>query len=295
MQDEKSLFNEKQTETLKKVRKIFLKVAVWILIAEFALGAVLILAGAYDATIGRIQGTFLILATILFIGVNNFIRMEKGNKIIQCLALTSFIGNLIWGILAVLIMWEVIPALWPESATITSSYGRTFNTTVYHMSVPLIIMLIATYTALASFLISNILVIKENIKSVKPLKITSIVCIVYLWIFGTIITIIQPSEYDEVLGRFALLFGLAYLAAWVTAIAALIISRVSRNKSEKTEISPSQNRVTQDPNTQASTPLVPQTKTDAELRAEIEEQVRREMIEKEVRAKMDAEAEDISG
>ena len=109
---ENSLFSEATLQKIQKTRKIFLKFAVWILIAELVLGAILILTGSWGIEVGRIQGTFLILALILFVSVNNFIRIEKGNKTIQVFALVGFIGNLIWGIFAFLLMWEIVPFYW---------------------------------------------------------------------------------------------------------------------------------------------------------------------------------------
>ena len=271
-----SLFVEDTLRKIQKTRKIFLKFAVWILIAELILGVVLILTGSWDVAIGRIQGTFLILALILFVSVNNFIRIEKGNKTIQIFALIGFISNLIWGIFAFLLMWEIVPFHWTEEIMRTSSYsGYSYPSTKYHMTFYAIIMLISSYAAAAGFWISNILSIKETIKLVKPLKITAVVCVAYLWIFGTIITPIEP-EFKDV-EKLYQLAGLAGLAFGITALAALIISKT--NKKKVTETNTIMNG--------ASTQFTP--KTEAELRAEIEEKVRREMIEKEVRAKMEAE------
>lgn len=271
-----SLFNEDTLQKVQKTRKIFLKFAVWILIAELVLGAVLILTGSWVVAIGRIQGTFLILALILFVSVNNFIRIEKGNKTIQIFALMGFVSNLIWGIFAFLLMWEIVPFHWTEEIMRTSSYyGYSYPSTKYHMTFYAIIMLIASYAAAAGFWISNILSIKETIKLVKPLKITAIVCVAYLWIFGTIMTPIEPEFKDA--EKLYQLAGLAGLAFGITALAALIISKT--NKKKVAELNTTINGV--------STQFAP--KTEAELRAEIEEKVRREMIEKEVRAKMEAE------
>ena len=271
-----SLFNENTLQKIQKTRKIFLKFAVWILIAELVLGAVLILTGGWDIAIGRIQGTFLILALILFVSVNNFIRIEKGNKTIQIFALIGFVSNLIWGIFAFLLMWEIVPFHWIEEIMQTNSYsGYSYPSTKYHMTFYAIIMLIASYAAAAGFWISNILSIKETIKLVKPLKITAVVCVAYLWIFGTIITPIEP-EFKDV-EKLYQLAGLAGLAFGITALAALIISRTNKKKVDESNVV--MNGV--------SAQFTP--KTEAELRAEIEEKVRREMIEKEVRAKMEAE------
>ena len=96
-----------------------------------------------------------------------------------------------------------------------------------------------------------------------------------MWIFGTIITPTEPEFEDvEKLYQLAELAGLAF---GITALAALIISKT--NKKKVAESNTTMNGV--------STQFAP--KTEAELRVEIEEKVRREMIEKEVRAKMEAE------
>ena len=130
-------------------------------------------------------------------------------------------------------------------------------------------MLISAYAAAGGFWVSNIMSIKETIKLVKPLKITAIACVLYLWVFGTIITPIEP-EFKDVEKMYQLA-GLAGLAFGITALAALIISRTNKKKNVEPK----------------STQSV--YKTEAELRAEIEEKVRREMIEKEVRARIEAE------
>ena len=268
------LFNEDTLQKIQKTRKIFLKVAVWILIAELALGAFIILGGAWDISIMKIQGSFLILALVLFVSVNNFIRIEKGDKTVRLFALIGFISNLVWALFALLLIWEALPFNWAEQVAQTSVYNsRSYYVTKYHMTFFAIIMLIAGYTAAAGFWISNVLSIKETIKSVKPLKITAIVCIAYIWAFGTIITPMEP-EFNDVV-RLYMLSGLAGLAFGVTALAALIISKT--NKTKAVELNTGK----------IESATKPVQKSDAELRAEIEEKVRREMIEKEVRAEME--------
>lgn len=275
--EEKSFFNEDTLVKIQKTRKIFLKFAVGILIAELAFGAVLILTGFWDLAIGRIQGTFLIFALILFLGINSFIRLEKGNKIIQTFALIEFISSLVFGVFAFLLMWEIVPANWMEEITKISSYNsRSYTTTVSHMTFWTIAMLVASYATAAGFCIANIMSIKTTIKAVKPLKITAIICTFYLWIFGTIITIIQP-EFSDV-EKLYQLSGLAGLALVITTLAASIISKANKNKQENVARIVNGNNLSQN---------IP--KTEAEIRAEIEEKVRREMIEKEIRTKLEAE------
>lgn len=278
--EEKSFFSEDALTKIRKARQIFLKFAVGILIAELAFGAVLILIGAWDLAIGRIQGTFLILALILFLGINSFIRLEKGNKIIQTFALIEFISSLVFGVFVFLLMWEIVPANWTEEIIKISSYNsRAYTTTISHMTFWAIATLVSSYAAIAGFCIANIMSIETTIKVVKPLKITAIVCTFYLWIFGTIITIIQP-EFKDV-EKLYQLSGLAGLALVVTALAASIISKANKNKQENVA------RIVNGNNLSQNMP-----KTEAEIRAEIEEKVRREMIEKEIRTKLEAEQVD---
>lgn len=269
-----SLFSEKTLQTLQKFRKAFLWAAVWILIAELVMGAIIILSGNWSVIIGKIQGSFLIAAAVLFISVNNFIRMEKGNKAIQTFAVVGFISNMIWGILGFLLLWEILPTVWTETVKTNSYFFSTY--TRYHLTVVAMITLCATYAASGSFWISNVLSINETAKPVKPLKITAVVCMLYLWIFGTVTTLTDP-DYSS-MDRAYQLAALASVAFSITALAAVIISRTSRKKM-----------------VEAAAPVqvaaAPAPKTDAELRAEIEEKVRREMMEEKIRAEIKAEQE----
>ena len=272
-----SLFTDERIQQLQKTRKIFLKFAVWILIAELVFGVFIILTGSWNlATIGRIQATFLLIALILFVNVCNFTRMETGNKIIQIFALIGFLSSLIWGVFAFLLMWEIVPTVWIEEVLRTSSYSKySYTTSIIHMTIYTKIMLIISYVASGSFCISNVLAIKESIKVVKPLKITAVACVAYLWAFGTITTLIEPDFTD--ITKFYQLAALAGLAFVITTIAALIISNMNNKKPARLNA----------PMNMEPAPYLP--KTEAELRAEIEEKIRREMIEKEIRAKMEAE------
>ena len=271
-----SLFSEKTLQTIQKIRKIFLRCAVWILIAELALGAILILTEGWDNISGRIQGTFLILASILFVSVNNFVRIEKGNKLTQIFALAGFVSNLIWGIFAVLLMWEVVPFVWTEEVMRTSRYSDyTYPVTKYHMTIYAKIMLISSFMAVTGFWVSNITSIKDTIKLVKPLKITSTICLLYLLIFGTVATLVEPDFED--IQKLVQLAGFAGLAFTITTLAAYIISRTNKKKMIEPKMASGDGLAQSKP------------KTEAELRAEIEERVRREMMEEEIRAKMKAE------
>ena len=192
--------------------------------------------------------------------------MEKGNKTIQLLSLIGFISNYIWAVFAILLVWGIVQ--WTDEAVGTIFYPNNLYTpTIHrHLTIYAIIMLISAYTAAAGFLISNIISIKETIKLVKPLKITSVVCIVYLWVFGTVMTPIEPE--NESIKRLLSLAALAWMAFQVTAIGAFIISKINKDKATIVDIAPT-NDITQ-----------PTIKTESEPRTEIEEKTSEELMEK---------------
>jgi hypothetical protein len=258
-----SIFGKKALEKIQTTRRIFLKIAVWILIADFVLGAFLILTESWNVSVGRILGTLFVLAMALFVSINNFICMEKNNRATQTFALISFVSNIIWLIFALLLMWEIVPFYLKGEGVFSSSY---------HLSFFSLTMFISIYAAIAGFCISNTLSIKEPIKIIKPLKITAVVCVMYLWFFETFATIVEFQN----LGTLLNLTELAVLAFIITASAASIISKTSEDNKDKKR-------------TSGKT-----SKSDEELRAEIEEKVRREMIEKEIRSKIEAEQSGLS-
>ena len=276
------IFNESALGTIAKIKKGFLWSAVCILIGGFVLGAILIVMGTINELMGKVLETMGILALVLFVGVNNFIRMEKGTKIIQILALVGLVTGLLAAILGILLVWEALPAVEQISGNGCNSdvYNRKIDGICYDIMIvrygPSIwakILSVLASLAGAGFWLSNVMSIKETIKVVKPLKITSVVCEVYCAIYAVVMVFISSSDIyrNEVFTRMSALSALAGFAFVVTALAALIISKTSGKKQA----------VTSD--------AVAVPKTDAELRAEIEEKVRREMIEKEVRERMEAQ------
>ena len=266
--EKNKLFSDEKIEKIKKMRKVFLQVAVWTLIAAFALGAILILSWSWDVFYVKIIGTLLVISLVFFVSVNNFIRMEKGNKTIQALAAVGFVSNVIWALFAISLIWQVVPFFWEEETI--SRYG--YSVIQHHMTFWSMIMALSGYTAAGCFWISNVLAIKETVKVVKPLKITSVVCSVYCWTYAAIVTLTEFDYSDAMMGRLGLLAGLASFAFQVTALAALIISLT--NKKKLVEGGAAKDHI---------------SKTEVELRAEIEEKVRREMIEKELRERMEKE------
>ncbi|MBR3157105.1 hypothetical protein IKF20_01575 [Candidatus Saccharibacteria bacterium] len=203
-----SLFSESTIEVIKKIKKVFLWTAVCILIGEVLIGAILIIAQAFDATIGRLMATFALCGVVLFIGVSNFSKMEKGKTLVQGFALVSLIANLIWLTIAILAIWEVVPSL--ESAV--------FKT-----------MCVFVELAMACFFISAVWSIEETVKPVRPLKITALISELYCGIYGIVMILNDFRESDP---RWPALAGLAGLTFLIMACAAAIVSNSGRKKSE---------------------------------------------------------------
>ena len=214
------LLNDKVLGAIKNIKKVFLWVAVFILIGELIAGAILILTAKFDLTIGKLMGTFALCGIVLFVGVNNFSCMEKKNALVQCFALASMITNIVWLTLAILFIWEVVPFIE------TSPRGFYYSST---MTVLAKVMLISLNIATMCFLNSNVWSIEETLKPVLPLKITAIVCESYCGIYGIVVTLGQiGAMYDSKWYALAALAGLAFI---VMAIAASLVSKSGKKKS----------------------------------------------------------------
>lgn len=203
-----SLFSENSIEKMKQIKKAFLWTAICILIGEVAVGAIMILAQSFDPMVGRLMGTFVLCAVVLFMGVNNFSRMEKEGALVQGFAIVCLIANIIWLILAILLIWEVVPP------------------NVFEM---LKFMIISVVVAITCFLISNVWAIKETLRPVRPLKITALVCELYVGIY-VIIVVLSGNYLLASDPRGSALATLASFAFIVMAIAAVIVSRSGEKK-----------------------------------------------------------------
>ena len=256
-----SLFGEKTIETIKRIKKTFLWTAVFILIGEVIVGAVLIVAQSFDLIIGRFMATFALCAVVLFVGVNNFSRMEKEDKLVQGFALVSLITNLIWLLIAILMIWELTAFL--ETAQVRSAYSSRMYTTTIGLTAMAKIMIIALDVAAACFWISNVWSIKETVKPVRPLKITALVCELYCGIYAVVVTLGDFQNAAD--ARWYMLAGLAGFAFVVMACAAVIVSRSGEKKSE-------------------GMMTMNDVGNNAEMQAKIQE-----MVEKEIQARMAAQ------
>ena len=171
------LFSDSALERIRNLKKIFLWSAVCILIGELVVGVFLILFQTFDLTVGKLMGTFGLCAIALFVGVNNFSRMEKGERIVQSFALTSLLANIVWLVLAVLFIWEVTPFLHEVPCQGWWHIGPCHDglTTLGK------IMVVAIDMTVMCFLISNVWSIAETVKPVKPLKNNCIDLCIVLW------------------------------------------------------------------------------------------------------------------
>ena len=220
----------------------------------------MILFQTFDLTVGKLMGTFGLCAIALFVGVNNFSRMEKGERIVQSFALTSLLANIVWLVLAVLFIWEVTPFLHEVPCQGWWHIGPCHDglTTLGK------IMVVAIDMTVMCFLISNVWSIAETVKPVKPLKITALICALYCGIYAMVITLGDARYMTDT--RWSPLAGLMGSAFVVMACAALIVSRNGRKKSEE------------------KTGVHGNSMSDAEVQAKIQE-----MVEKEVQARLAAQ------
>lgn len=218
----------------KKMRKAFLWTGVTILIGELVLGAILILTGGWNVGVGRAQFTFFLLGVYLFVGVNNFVRIEKGDSVTRGLAWMSLGSNLVALLFGILLLWEVIPFVEYVDKTLSGYLGGNHT---FQAAVPSIyskMALVVLSLGMAGFWISNVLSIRETVKPVRPLKITAVICEIYCSGFVIVMTMIgfENLSYDENLLKWSQLSGLAALAFIITALAALIISRTNHVKND---------------------------------------------------------------
>lgn len=282
------IFSDAAIERIKKIRKTFLWIAIGILILELVVGAVIILGQFFGLAVAKVYGVFTVIAAVLFVSINNFIRIEKGGMWEQITALVGLFANVITGILAILFILEAIPYYYYEEVEEWSMWQRSYFTkSIPHMTVIAKMFSVTYILAGAMFFISNTMATKETVKQVKILKIAALVCLIYCWIYYTIVALVEPINLGA--DRFQQLAGLLGFAYVVLAVIAVIISNANnkerKNKKQPQPVQPITNPINN------PAPFVP--KTDEELRMEIEEKIRREKIEKEVREKMGVPKTDV--
>ena len=270
-----SIISKANITKIEGIRKYVLRVAIWLLVGGVVLGALMILLGGTSSVeiIGKFMGTMFIVALMMAISVNNFKRISSEDGVVQIFALMGLSSNLVWALLWILLCWQPDLGMYCHAST-NLSY------TVCNNSILMKFALAFSCLSALGLAGSNILVIYEGDKKnlIRPLKITSVVCATYEFIYFTIMTFIDYNYSSEFATRLGMLAGFAGFAWVAVVLAALIVSSNEKNRKEAI----AEKREDEEIKKTA-------VKSEAELRAEIEEKVRREMIEKEVRAKVEAE------
>lgn len=256
----KSIFKDTTLETFKKIRQVFLKVAVGIVIGEIVLLAVLIIAQGASKIIGQFMGTLLVVAVALFIAMAAFKCIEKKQPIAQGLSLVVLVAEVFWFIFQILELWEVIP-IFNVSLNGSSVYGLGVSMTGV-AKFATIISDIMIYGLFGAWITS----IEENGGPIKPLKITALSCDIYIWIFSMVVVLMDMTTNAS--ATLYGLYGLAWISLIVTWIIAASISRRNRKEQLDKVIAGKANI------------------NSEEMQAQI-----REMVEKEVEARMAEEKE----
>ena len=258
----KSIFDDQTLSKFKKIREICLKVFVGILIAEVVLWAIIILAQQSNEIVRNFQSTFLTLAVALFVLILDFRCIEKGRRLAQILALVSLATFGIWVVMQLLMTWGAFEMYDDKGffgiGTRLSIFGKIGS-----------VISCAMYASMFGALVSKI---EENGGPIKPLKITALICMAYIWAFMTIVSINGDLTHDY--GPAVSLCGLAVLAFIVLWIAAAVISRSNRKDKIDHAVNASQN-------------VKNEAKTQDEIKALVEKEVQERLAEE--RAKMESE------
>lgn len=248
------------------MKKSFLWSAICILIGEIVISGISILVGSMDPQLGRIMGAFFILDVFLFVGVNNFVRIENEDATVRFLGWMSLICNAVCTVLAIMFIFDMLQPLEATTVYRTAYNGRSYSTEINRMTILAKTALVTLCLGVAGFWTSNVMAIKETIRPIRPLKITAMICELYTWGFWAVVVMIgyENLSYDANLARWAGLTGLTGFAFVVTTLLALILSWANRKKADGAV----------------------SIKDNKEMEATIQD-----MVEKEVQARLKAEKE----
>ena len=203
-----SLFNDSTIGKITKIRKIFQKVTVGLVIGLFALLAVFIVVGASNSeVIAKIFALLTVWVIGILIAMSNFKCIEKKQRIAQIFSIVS---------LATCAIWVII-----------SSFNALMDNE--WMNTPLAkILAVISDTMVCGLFGAWITTIKENGGPIKPLKITALSCLVFFWFYAILVVLMDAESLDP---TFSALAGLAVLAFMVTW--AMAASMSGRNDKEK--------------------------------------------------------------
>lgn len=243
MKDE-SLFGQSTIEKITKTRKIFQKITVGLVIGLFALLAVFIIVGVNNnEVIVKIFSLLTVWVISILIAMSNFKCIEKKQRMAQFFSIVS---------LATCAIWMVISSV---NALVDNEW----------MSTPLAKFLsIVSDTMLCGLFGAWIVTVKENGGPIKPLKITALSCLAFVWFYAILMVLARVEDLNP---TFTALAGLAMVAFMVTwAMAASISKRNNKEKLDKVADAGAQSLNTED----------------------MQKQIR-EMVEKEVQERLKAE------
>lgn len=280
-----SIFSEKTLGGLATFRKWLFRSAVAAIILGVVLGVIFILtANSLESAeaFGKTFGTMICIG-IMLIFLNACSKLiESRRAVSQVFAIIGGVSSLLWVVFAILSIW--LPQ--PCTSIFSDCSSSTAVTAVSK------ICSVFAYLSLFGVICGAILNMYEGKRRdvILPLKITAAVLAGYLFIYCTIITIIGKVTNE----RLAALAGFAAIVWFVVWIIAAVMSSGEKKKEYGSYTLKRSGVMNPTPEEEKSAKKEAPAakKSDDELRAEIEEQVRREMIEKEVRARMEKELGD---
>lgn len=245
-----SLISDPNLVRIRVFRKYFFRVAVWTLIA----GVVMVVVSVFASRTLEWDTTLLKITFTLFALALAMLVSVNSLRLLddQRLPIQIFaIGTMICTALWV-ILWLMTtwcPAVYRQGAEI-------------HKAVRIMM-----YFAIYGFAILNLWHMYEGkrIDLVRPLKAVITVLITYLVAYNTM-TLLTDSLRGEMAEKLAILANLAVLLGLLLFVIAWVISRTERGRTKAMRV-----------------------KSNDELRFEIEDRLRRESIEQEVREKLAAE------
>ena len=275
-------FGRASQEKIKQIKNIIMKSIVWTLVGSVAIGAISILLIGTDGfeVVGKFMGTLFILAGAALVSVVDFHSIESGEKSAQALAILGIVMNVIWAFLWILAMWGVFDIWACKSYSCSGTY-----------SIPGIFTMAATSLSMLGLFGSYTMSLYEGAKrsTIRPLKITAVICLAYEELYSVINLFIPRSRsYSSTDDRFGMLAVFTGAIWFIVMIVAIVMSKREKDAlylaNQKKEEEKKEEEKKDEKKEEKSAP-----KTDDELRAEIEEKVRRELIEKEVREKLEKE------
>lgn len=276
-----SIISEKTLGGLSTFRKWLFRCAVGTIIFGVVLGIILIMTMndiSSAEVFGKTVGTMICVGIMLVFLSTCSKLVESRNAVPQVLAVIGGVFSILWLIFAVIGVWT------PSVDSAISCSVLEENCTFVQRAIDKLTS-ISMYLALFGVLCGAIMNMYEGKRKdvILPLKITAAVLLGYELLYFTVVTIIGTVTNV----RLAALAGFAAIIWFIVWVVAVVMSSSEKKK----DYGPYALKRTGVMNpTPAEKPVA--KKTDDELRAEIEEQVRREMIEKEVRERMAKEKKD---